>query len=104
MRKLAKSHPTITVPNVTVQIPAGTAAAGSLNVSCFGTSLGTVDISLTIAGTVSAQAAVLDTATREISLTDASLTLDGATVDIPGIGSVPLPPFDVTLGSISIGY
>lgn len=94
----------ISVPNVAVEIPAGTAAAGQVSISCLGTSLGSVDISLTIAGTVTATDAVLNTATQQLSLAGATIVLDGATVEIPGVGSVPLPPFEVDLGSIQIDY
>lgn len=96
------SQTTVTVPDVLVEIPSGTAAAGSINVSCFGTSLGTVGISLTIAGTATTENAVLNTSTGELSLEGAAIQLDGATVEIPGVGSVPLPPFEVELGSINV--
>ncbi len=99
---VAPGTSTITVPSVEVVIPSGTAAAGSLNISCFGTSLGTVDIALTIAGTATTGAAVLNMVTGELSLVDATIQLDGATVEIPGVGSIPLPPFDVSLGDIQI--
>lgn len=94
----------ISVPSSTLTIPAGTLAAGSLSIECFGETFGPVTIDLSLAGSVSTEAASLDTATQTISLDDATLLLDGAEVIVPGIGSIPLPPFEVELGAISVDY
>ena len=63
--------------NLTVEIPPATPAAGSINISCLGTSLGTVGISLAIGGLVSVQTATYDVNSGVLSLDDASVLLDG---------------------------
>ena len=70
--------------------------------SCFGTSLGSVEISLSIAGTATSETAELNLETGELSLDGAAIQLDGASVEIPGVGSIPLPAFEVELGSINL--
>ncbi|MFM7063170.1 MAG: hypothetical protein ACKO04_06730 [Actinomycetes bacterium] len=94
----------ISVPSATVDIPAGTSAAGSLTLTCFDRTFGPVEIQLSLAGSVTTQTATLNTATKTITLSSATLTLDGASIVIPGIRSIALPPIDVSLGSITISY
>ena len=94
----------ISIPNVTVVIPETTVSGVTAGVLCGGIQVGTVTFSMTVVGTVVTPAATLNTVTKVVTLTQPTISLDGSSLYVEGIGSIPLPPMTVDLPQITISY
>jgi hypothetical protein len=96
----------VTIPGASLELPASTVSAGSLTLSCNGSQLGTIGVSLQFDGAASVQAAVLDLAAGTISLGDPTITLTNVRATFAGApaGTAPTPlaPITVTVPTIDV--
>ena len=96
----------VSIPGATLELPGSTVSAGSLSLTCNGTHLGTIGVSLQFDGAASVQAAVLDTTAGTISLTDPTLTLTNVRATFAGApaGTAPTPldPITVTVPTVDV--
>jgi len=101
---VASGQTSVTIPNVTVNLPGATLDGGTAALVCGGTTVGSVSFSISFSGTVSASSATLDTATKQITLTTTTVDLASASVSVSGGASIPLPIKTVTLPKITVKY
>lgn len=96
----------VTIPGATLELPGSTVSAGSLSLTCNGTAIGTIGVSLQFDGAASVQAAVLDTVAGTVSLTDPTITLTDVRATFAGApaGTAPTPldPITVTVPDIDV--
>ena len=99
------SQPTVTLSGVTVNVPDATLAAGTFDVGCFGVTLATLTVQLSLVGTAEIGTATVDTVNRTVTLTDSTLDLVGSSIVLGGgLGTVPLPPISVPIPSFTISF
>ncbi|MEZ5239658.1 MAG: hypothetical protein R2716_12185 [Microthrixaceae bacterium] len=104
--RIDPDEPVVTVPNVSVRIPDLRVPLSTVTLRCGLLAL-PVQVDLIVPSTVKVRAATLDLDVRTVTLTNPSLTLDGAGLGIPGLGDlvIPLPPIvDVPLPTTAIAF
>jgi hypothetical protein len=101
---VASGQTSVTIQNVTVDIPGATLDGGTASLVCGTTTVGSVSFSISFSGTASSSSATLDTATKQITLTRTTVDLTSATVSVSGGASLPLPIKTVTLPKFTIKY
>jgi hypothetical protein len=94
----------VTVPDITISIPAGNTVVGNGTVACDGQAPEVVEFQLEFGATVSAQSGTMDTATKEITLDDATVNLQDATLLVDGLPPIPVPSVEVELATITLEY
>lgn len=96
----------VTIPGASLDLPASTVSAGSLSLTCDGTHVGTVGVSLQFDGAASIQSVVLDVAENTLSLTDPTITLTNVRATFagapPGTAPTLLDPITVRVPSIDV--
>ena len=96
----------VSIPGASLELPASTVSAGSLSLTCDGTHVGTLGVSLQFDGAASIQSAVLDVAENTLSLTDPTITLTNVRATFagapPGTAPTSLDPITVTVPSIDV--
>lgn len=104
--RIDPNNPVITVPNVVVRIPGLRAPLSTLSLAC-GPVKVPVQVDLILPSTVAVRAVTLNLAARTITLTNPSMTVNGAGLALPLVGDVvvPLPPIvSVPLPSGAIAF
>lgn len=96
----------VTIPGASLDLPASTVSAGSLSLTCDGTHVGTLGVSLQFDGAASIQSVVLDVTENTLSLTDPTITLTNVRATFagapPGTAPTPLDPITVRVPSIDV--
>lgn len=104
--ELDASFSRITIPGASLELPGSTVSAGSLSLTCNGTNLGTLGVSLQFDGAASVQSVVLDPGAGTLSLTSPTVTLTDVRATFagapPGTAPTPLAPITVTVPDVAV--
>lgn len=104
--RIDPSRPVVTVPDVKVSIPRLRVPLSTITLRCGLLAL-PVQVDLIIPSTARVQAATLNLSARTITLTNPSMSINGAGLGIPGLGDlvIPLPPIlNVPLPTTAIAF
>lgn len=96
----------VVIPGATVELPGASVSAGSLSLTCNGTHIGTVGVSLAFDAAASVRSVVLDTQAGSLTLADPTLTLTDVRATFAGAPSgtepLPLDPITVTVPTLDV--
>jgi hypothetical protein len=104
--ELDPASASVILPGAELDLPSGTVSAGSISLTCNGSSLGSVGLQLRFDALATSTSVVLDTSASTLTMTDPSVSLRNARVTFTGAAAglpeVPLGPVEVTVPSILI--
>lgn len=97
---------TVTIPGASLELPSSTVSAGSWSLTCDGTHLGTIGVSLQFDAAASVRSVVLDPSASTLRLADPTLALTGIRATFagmpPGTAPTPLAPVTVTVPTLDV--